>query len=46
VKGSRFAVVAKGLNRPTSMELVGADAYVVTLRGAIWRIPSGCGARH
>jgi sugar lactone lactonase YvrE len=46
VKGGRFAVVAKGLNRPTSMELVGDDAYVITLGGAIWRIPDAGGSRR
>lgn len=38
-RGGKLAVVTKGLNRPTSLELIGSDAYVVTLKGTIWRIP-------
>ena len=33
-----FAVIVDGLNRPTSLELIGDTAYVVTLGGEIWRI--------
>ena len=33
-----FAVVAEGLNQPTSLEFIGKTAYVVTLGGEIWRI--------
>jgi photosystem II stability/assembly factor-like uncharacterized protein len=33
--------VAVGLDRPTSLEIIGHDAYVVTLPGAIWRIALG-----
>jgi sugar lactone lactonase YvrE len=33
-----FAVVVDGLNRPTSLEIIGDTAYVVTLGGEIWRI--------
>jgi sugar lactone lactonase YvrE len=38
-RGSGFEVLARGLNRPTSMELIESDAYVVTLNGAIWKVP-------
>jgi hypothetical protein len=33
-----FTVVTDGLDRPTSLELIGNTAYVVTLTGEIWRI--------
>jgi hypothetical protein len=33
-----FAVVVDGLNRPTSLEIIGDTAYVVTLGGEIWRV--------
>jgi hypothetical protein len=33
-----FTVVADGLDRPTSLELIGRAAYVVTLDGEIWRL--------
>ena len=33
-----FAVVAEGLNQPTSLEFIGKTAYVVTLGGEIWKI--------
>ena len=33
-----FAVVIGGLNQPTSLELIGKTAYVVTLGGEIWKI--------
>ena len=36
--GRGFKVVAKGLDRPTSMEIVGHMAYVVTLDGEVWTI--------
>lgn len=38
VVGSGFAVVADGLDRPTSVEVVGNTAYVVTLTGEIWTV--------
>jgi len=31
-----FSVVATGLDRPTSLEIIGNTAYVVTLTGQIW----------
>ena len=33
-----FAVVASGLNQPTSLEFIRNTAYVVTLGGEIWKI--------
>ena len=33
-----FSVVVEGLNQPTSLELIGNTAYVVTLGGEIWKI--------
>lgn len=33
-----FAVIARRLNQPTSLELIGKTAYVVTLGGEIWKI--------
>ncbi len=33
-----FTVVVPGLNQPTSLELIGRRAYVVTLTGEVWRI--------
>ena len=31
-------MVAGGLDRPTSMELVDGNAYVVTYDGEVWRV--------
>jgi hypothetical protein len=33
-----FTIVAEGLNQPTSLEIIGDSAYVVTLGGEIWKI--------
>jgi sugar lactone lactonase YvrE len=33
-----FSVVATALDRPTSLEIIGTTAYVVTLGGEIWKI--------
>jgi sugar lactone lactonase YvrE len=33
-----FTTVVDGLNQPTSLEITGTTAYVVTLAGDIWRI--------
>lgn len=33
-----FSVVATALDRPTSLEIVGTTAYVITLTGQIWAI--------
>lgn len=34
----RFTVVVPNLNQPTSFELIGQRAFVVTLTGEVWRI--------
>jgi hypothetical protein len=41
-----FDVVAAGLDRPTSLELVDGKAYVVTYDGEIWVVPLGHGCGH
>jgi hypothetical protein len=41
-----FTVVADGLDRPTSLEVIGNTAYVVTLTGEIWRFDSVAGPPH
>ncbi|MGY1761877.1 hypothetical protein ACI79G_09440 [Geodermatophilus sp. SYSU D00779] len=41
-----FDVVAAGLDRPTSMEVVHGNAYVVTYDGEVWRIEDLPGGRH
>ena len=33
-----FTVLADELNQPTSLEIIGTTAYVVTLGGEIWKI--------
>jgi sugar lactone lactonase YvrE len=33
-----FTVVLDGLNQPSSLELIGHNAYVVTLAGDVWKI--------
>jgi hypothetical protein len=33
-----FTTVADGIDRPTSLEIVGRTAYVVTLTGEIWKV--------
>ncbi|HMF70738.1 MAG TPA: hypothetical protein VK616_04665, partial [Flavitalea sp.] len=33
-----FSVIVDGLNQPTSMELIGNKAYVVSLAGEVWKI--------
>jgi hypothetical protein len=38
-----LTAIATGLNQPTSLEIIGHTAYVVTLTGEIWTIPL---ARH
>jgi hypothetical protein len=37
-RNGTFLTVAESLDRPTSLEVVGTTAYVVTLDGHIWRI--------
>jgi hypothetical protein len=41
-----FSVVADGLNIPTSMEIIGDTAYVVSLVGEIWKIEDIFGPHH
>jgi hypothetical protein len=41
-----FSVVAGGLDRPTSLEVIGDTAYVVTLDGEIWEIDHIRGKPH
>lgn len=38
-----FMVVSEGLDRPTSLELIGNTAYVVTLTGEVWTIDNVSG---
>jgi hypothetical protein len=38
-----FSVVADGLDRPSSMEIIGNTAYVVTLTGEVWAIDNIAG---
>ncbi len=33
-----FTVIVKGLNQPTSVEIINNTAYVVTLTGEVWKI--------
>ena len=33
-----FSVIAEGLDRPTSLEIIGNTAYIVTLTGEIWTV--------
>jgi sugar lactone lactonase YvrE len=41
-----FDVVADGLDRPTSLEIIRNTAYVITFGGEIWRIDGLSGKRH
>jgi sugar lactone lactonase YvrE len=38
-----FSVVVDGLNLPSSLEIIGNTAYVVTLTGEVWAIPNLAG---
>jgi hypothetical protein len=38
-----FSVVADGLDRPTSLEIIGTTAYVVTFDGEVWTVPNVAG---
>jgi hypothetical protein len=38
-----FSTIVEGLNRPTSLEMIGTSAYVVTLTGEIWKIEDVAG---
>lgn len=37
-RNGTFTVIADKLDRPTSLELIGDDAYVVTLTGQVWKV--------
>ena len=41
-----FTHITDGLNQPTSLEFIGNTAYVVTLRGEIWKIDDVSGPPH
>jgi hypothetical protein len=41
-----FSVIANGLDRPTSFEIIGNTAYIVTLGGEIWTIDNIAGAPY
>jgi sugar lactone lactonase YvrE len=41
-----FTTVIDGLNQPTSLELIGQSAYVITLGGEVWRIDLRDHDRH
>jgi hypothetical protein len=41
-----FSVIADGLNIPTSMEIIGDTAYVVSIVGEIWKIDDISRRRH
>ena len=36
--GGTFDLVAEGLDRPTSLEIIGDTAYIVTLGGEVWTV--------
>jgi hypothetical protein len=36
--GGTFSVIADGLNQPTSVEIIGNTAYIVSLAGEIWTV--------
>jgi hypothetical protein len=38
-----FSVIADELDRPTSLEIIGNTAYIVTLSGEIWAIDNIAG---
>jgi hypothetical protein len=41
-----FAVIKNGLDRPTSLEIIGNSAFIVTLGGEIWRIDGLSGPQY
>jgi sugar lactone lactonase YvrE len=41
-----FSVIVDGLNQPTSLELIGNTAYIVTLGGEVWRVDDVSGPPH
>jgi hypothetical protein len=45
-RNGSFKVIADGLNLPTSFEIIGNTAYVVTLTGEIWKIRNISGSPY
>lgn len=41
-----FNVIADGLNQPSSMELIGKKAYIVSLAGEVWEIDLASSTPH
>jgi hypothetical protein len=41
-----FTAIIDNLDLPTSLELIGTTAYVVTLTGDIWKIDGVSGPSH
>ena len=41
--GGTFSAIVEGLNLPTSLEVIGTTAYVVTLTGEVWKIDDVAG---
>ena len=41
-----FTTVADELDQPSSLELIGTTAYVVTLGGEVWEIDDTSGAPY
>jgi hypothetical protein len=47
-RNGTFTVVARGLDRPTSLDFIHDNAYITTLSGQVWKIDDvrGCGREH
>lgn len=45
-RNGTFTVIVDKLDRPTSMEIIGDTAYVVTLGGEVWQVDNLSGRRH
>ena len=41
--GGTFSVIADGLNQPTSVEIIGNTAYIVSLAGEVWTVDNIAG---
>ncbi len=41
-----FSVIAEELDRPTSLEIIGNTAYIITLAGEIWTVDNIAGQGH
>jgi hypothetical protein len=41
-----FSVIANELDRPTSLEIIGNTAYIITLAGEIWTVDNIAGPHH